>query len=122
MSKTLLDQSFVENRGFVLISPLNGNKFLEGIGVSSWLIVSLAPAPRKAKMLEAPMGAGEAGINLPRGEYRSLWVVGSSPGGSEWRRRDLAAPPGTPTLFWADLRSDGLHRTTLVLLVIYQWI
>lgn len=92
MSSTPTDQRFWENWGFILFSPLNGNKFLEGIGVSSWLIVSCTPAPHEAKMLEAPMGAGGMGIIFPWGEYKSLWVVGSSQAGGEWHRRDLAAP------------------------------
>lgn len=59
---------FLEELRFILISTLNNAPgLLEGLGVSSWLDVSLTPASCKEKMLEAPISAGDARINLTMG-------------------------------------------------------
>lgn len=107
-----------QNWGFILFSPLNGNKFLEGIGVSSWLIVSCTPAPHEAKMLEAPMGAGGMGIIFHGVNTKvSGWWEAARPAASGTEGTWLL--PKHPDAFQGDLQSFSLHRTSLVLLVIY---
>lgn len=77
--------------------------------------------PCKEKMLEAPMGAGEARINLPMGRIQKHpgSAAGSSRGWQQAAQRDLAVSPSTRDAFWGTLRSEGLLRTSLVPLIIY---